>query len=577
MQQPEGISSSDKKRPSKGNICALVKKKKKRRQDAQRQCSGQERVAGRFATTVSDDATPAETAEEALKRFFAADKILDYYVRAQTVAEYNAPDAYHYDRQPRTAPYSGPGSSGWGGPGSYHAGIGERGAPLVIPGSYYSTGRGGGLGAPWVIDRPVEMVEAEGKWLLHRQAYERAYETLASLDVRTLCNYAILLTDVRRDYSGAGVLYKCALIKDPNDVVALGNCAILLTGLWDDHDGAEALYKRALQQDPNHASTLCNYATLLTEMRCEHGGAEALYKRALDQDPNHASTLYYYACLLSNVQGDHDGAEALYKRALQQDPNDAVTLTNYAILLTDVRGNHDGAEALFKRALQQDPNEVTALTNYAILLADVRGDHGGAEALYKRALQQDPNDIDSLHNYARLLHSARGGHDGAEALYKRALQQDPNHVGALRSYASLLTDVRGDHGGAEALYATLYMCALQQGLSEVATLDDEYGRLGADDGPGWERYTLGLFKGFRFDFEPLNPYHAAVLSGDRGVRCPHRQVRPRRDASHRSWAIRAHLSNLSFDADFLGRCPVYQNFARKFPEYQKRIDAGAIR
>ncbi len=271
-------------------------------------------------------------------------------------------------------------------------------------------------------------------------------------DSRLLNNYAIFLTNIRKDHDGAEELYKRAIEADPENAIALGACAIFLKNIRKDHDGAEALYKRAIEADPENAINLGNYAIFLTEIRKDHDGAEELYKRAIEIDPENASTLGNYANLLTSIRKDHDGAEELYKRAIEADPENAINLGNYARLLTNIRKDHDGAEELYKRAIEADPENAINLGNYASLLTNIRKDHDGAEELYKRAIEADPENAIALGAYAIFLKNIRKDHDGAEELYKRAIEADPENAINLGNYAIFLTEIRKDHDGAEALY-----------------------------------------------------------------------------------------------------------------------------
>nr|ART37671.1 E6 [uncultured bacterium] len=55
-------------------------------------------------------------------------------------------------------------------------------------------------------------------------------------------------------------MYKRALEADPKDANSLGNYALFLSDIRKDYDAAEAMYKRALEADPKHANSLGSYA-----------------------------------------------------------------------------------------------------------------------------------------------------------------------------------------------------------------------------------------------------------------------------------------------------------------------------
>ena len=151
----------------------------------------------------------------------------------------------------------------------------------------------------------------------------------------------------------------------PKDADVLGNYAVFLTDVRKDHDRAEEFYKRAVEADPINASVLGNYALFLKNVRKDHDRAEEFYRRAVDADPGNAGVLGSYAIFLKNVRKDHDRAEEFHRRAVDADPVNASVLGSYANFLTGVRKDHDRAEEYYRRSIELEPDEANHKANYS--------------------------------------------------------------------------------------------------------------------------------------------------------------------------------------------------------------------
>jgi tetratricopeptide (TPR) repeat protein len=140
-------------------------------------------------------------------------------------------------------------------------------------------------------------------------------------------------------------MYKRALELDPKNAINLGNYALFLTNIRKDYDAAEMMYKRALKIDPRHANNLANYAIFLGNVRHDYDTAEAMYRRAVEAEPHAANTLGAYAVFLDNARKDEDAARAMYKRAVAADPNNPDNKANWAGFLL-ATGELDGLAVL---------------------------------------------------------------------------------------------------------------------------------------------------------------------------------------------------------------------------------------
>src|SRR3990172_6252314 len=194
-------------------------------------------------------------------------------------------------------------------------------------------------------------------------------------------------------------IYKEGLKILPNSPELNCNYAIFLSDIRKEYDKAEEFYKKAIELDPNKSSYTENYAIFLSDVRKDFDKAEALYKKAIELDANNAHNIHNYAIFLKNIRKDFDKAEALYKKAIELDANNASNTDNYAIFLKNIRKDFNKAEELYKKAIELDLSKVGG---YALFLHDVRKDFDKAEVLYKKAIELDPKDANDISNYAKL-------------------------------------------------------------------------------------------------------------------------------------------------------------------------------
>jgi len=283
-----------------------------------------------------------------------------------------------------------------------------------------------------------------------------------------LGNYAIFLKNIRKDYDRAEEYYRRAIDADPNDADYLGNYALFLDDIRKDYDRAEEYFRRAIDADPNHADYLGNYALFLDDIRKDYDRAEEFYRRAIDADPNHANNLGNYALFLDDIRKDCDRAEEFYRRAIDADPGHAGRLGNYAVFLTNIRNDYDRAEEFYRRAIDTHPNGADYLGNYAVFLTNIRKDYDRAEEFYRRAIDTHPNGADYLDNYAVFLMNIRRDYDRAEEFFRRAIDADPNHANSLGNYAGFLLALGRRTEGLAALASVLALPALQEKPSLAA-------------------------------------------------------------------------------------------------------------
>ena len=100
------------------------------------------------------------------------------------------------------------------------------------------------------------------------------------------------------DPDKADKIYQEGIREFPNNAKLLGNYAVLLSDVRKDYDEAERYYKKALEAEPNNAINLGNYANFLSDVRKDYDEAERYYKKALEAEPNDAINLGNYAGFL---------------------------------------------------------------------------------------------------------------------------------------------------------------------------------------------------------------------------------------------------------------------------------------
>ena len=265
-------------------------------------------------------------------------------------------------------------------------------------------------------------------------------------------NFALFMTNVRKDYGEAERLYRRALALDPDDANHTGNFALFMTNVRKDYGEAERLYRRALALDPDDANHTGNFASFMEVVRKDYDEAERLYRHALALDPDDANHTGNFASFMAVVRKDYDEAERLYRRALALDPDDASHTGNFASFMKNMRKDYDEAERLYRRALALDPDDANHTGNFALFMADVRKDYDEAESLYRRALALDPDDATHTGNFASFMEVVRKDYDEAERLYRRALALDPDDANHTGNFASFMEVVRKDYDEAESLY-----------------------------------------------------------------------------------------------------------------------------
>ncbi len=167
-----------------------------------------------------------------------------------------------------------------------------------------------------------------------------------------LSNYAIFLSDQRKDYMRAEKYYLEAIAANPNKANNLGNYAIFLSDQLKDYRRAEEYYLKAIAADPNNANNLGNYANFLIVQLKDDTQAEEYYLKAIAADPNNVKNLGNYAVFLKNQHKDDARAEEYYLKAIAVDPNNINTLGNYAQFLICC-GRFREAEPFSKRAWAQ--------------------------------------------------------------------------------------------------------------------------------------------------------------------------------------------------------------------------------
>ncbi len=240
-------------------------------------------------------------------------------------------------------------------------------------------------------------------------------------------NYAVFLSDIRKEYDKAEELYKKAIELEPDGANWIGNYAIFLDKFRKEYDKAEELYKKAIELEPDGADWIGNYAIFLSDIRKEHDKAEELFKKAIELKPDGADWIGNYAIFLKNIRKEYDKAEELFKKAIELKPDDADWIGKYAIFLKNIRKEYDKAEELFKKAIELEPDDADWIGNYAVFLSDIRKEYDKAEELYKKAIELKPNSAELIGNYAKSLIVKRDLQNARKSILKAfELNQNEN-------------------------------------------------------------------------------------------------------------------------------------------------------
>ena len=128
-------------------------------------------------------------------------------------------------------------------------------------------------------------------------------------------------------------IYQEGLGKFPKSYELMNNYAIFLSDIRKDYDEAERYYQKALKLDPENANNNGNYAIFLSDIRKDYDKAEQYYQKALKLDPENANNNGNYAVFLSDIRKDYDKAEQYYQKALKLNPEHVNNNGNYAAFL----------------------------------------------------------------------------------------------------------------------------------------------------------------------------------------------------------------------------------------------------
>lgn len=150
--------------------------------------------------------------------------------------------------------------------------------------------------------------------------YEKALEAFPD-SVSLLVDYAIFLTEIRKDYDRAEECYRRALSINSSDFRTLANYAVFLRNIRRGYEQAEKYYRRALLAEPDHAYNLCNYAGFLLSRGQTQEGLSLLEQALLSPDilidPALAAECWFYAFAHRPLEGRAQALRNL-KSALQR-------------------------------------------------------------------------------------------------------------------------------------------------------------------------------------------------------------------------------------------------------------------
>ena len=151
------------------------------------------------------------------------------------------------------------------------------------------------------------------------------------------------------DPSKQNKIYQEGLKAHPKSFELFGNYALFLTNIRKNHDQAEAYYKKSLELEPDDENANNNYASFLMNIRKDYDQAKKHYKKSLESKPNNATFNGNYANLLKGIRKNYDQAEKHYKKALKTEPDHANNNGNYAQFLF-IKGEESQAQVYLDKA-----------------------------------------------------------------------------------------------------------------------------------------------------------------------------------------------------------------------------------
>ena len=234
------------------------------------------------------------------------------------------------------------------------------------------------------------------------------------------------------NYRGAVVLYKNALEKDANDLVARSGLAeaYLQSGNLDQ---AEKEFQKVLLQDPTSSGLLLKLATIYIQ---QNKPQQAL----LELDKYHSKNTQSVESLVlygraHGASGDLASAEKLFKEALQVDPQAADPHLNLARVYLQ-QDDYDQARTHLQATIERDADEIQAY----FLLAGLETRQGHVSAAlqaYQDAIAVDPNQLQA-HYMSGILQMDQGDLEAAAATVQTLKSRFPERAEGPRLEGLLL-------------------------------------------------------------------------------------------------------------------------------------------
>ena len=219
-------------------------------------------------------------------------------------------------------------------------------------------------------------------------------------------------------------LYRNALARDPNDVLAHSNLgtALAANGQLDE---AIAHHRRAVALAPNDADSHYNLANALTAQG-DLANAVSQFREALRLEPDFADAHLNLGNALVALGQPEDAADH-YRQAAALKP-DGVEAVNNLGLLVAAQGNLDEATLHFRRAIEIDPTFIDAYNNLATVF-QLRDDLTEAIAQYRAILRIDPS-LPEAHNDLGITLAQQNELDEAIDHFRQAIQVAPEFAEA---------------------------------------------------------------------------------------------------------------------------------------------------
>ncbi len=193
---------------------------------------------------------------------------------------------------------------------------------------------------------------------------KKAVGEITSRGKKSWWSYA-LAAYAEKDIEKADAIYQQGLKEFPESSELLGEYALFLSDIKKDYIEVEKYYQKSLELNPEDAVVSGNYANFLYDVKKDYVEAEKYYRKSLELNPENANVNGNYAVFLSAIKKDYVEIEKYYQKSLELNPEDTNVSCNYANFLCDIKKDYVEAEKYYRKSLELNPEDANLNGNYA--------------------------------------------------------------------------------------------------------------------------------------------------------------------------------------------------------------------